>query len=273
VTLANVPDEVELREQQLPPEADWAIAVERAGGILGVASPSPLLNASNLAKLADDIQGRAKEKIEACRRLVKDLEAHLHDFGEPVEKAPRYQTAEAVLNLLEAVRDAKPAAVIKALASLTPRTSEAAMGTSFASAGEVVGALAGTQWKLFESIRKLQDERSTAAGSLLGRVSSALKSDQHVAALGPVLTIEQSKAIDLLTPPPKPPVGEPPVPKPKPPDGAPPPPPIRPGKTVVEKGALEDLNLVEAEEAIAQVREKSKGNRVARINVSWVIEE
>ena len=115
------------------------------------------------------------------------MTSHLADFGQAREKAPRYQTAEAVLDLLEAVRDAKPAAVIEALASLTPQTSEAAMGTSFASAAEVVGALAATQWKLFESIRSLQDDRSAAAKALLGRVSDALKNDQHVTALGPVL--------------------------------------------------------------------------------------
>ena len=75
------------------------------------------------------------------------------------------------------------------------------MGTSFASAADVVGAMAATQWKLFESIRNLQDDRAVAAKALLGRVADALKSDQHVTALGPVLRIEQSKAIDLLTPP------------------------------------------------------------------------
>ncbi len=156
------------------------------------------------------------------------------------------------------------------------------MGTTFASAGEVVRSLDGTQWKLFESIRRLQDERFTAAGSLLRRVSNALKSDQHVTALGPVLKVEQSNAIDLLTPPqPKPPVGHPPEPpggkplgpKPLPPDVGPPLPPVGPGKRVVDRGTRENLSLAEAEEEIAKVREKSKGTRVARVNVSWVIEE
>ena len=34
---------------------------------------SPLLNASNLAKLADDIQVRTRQNIDACRQLVKDV--------------------------------------------------------------------------------------------------------------------------------------------------------------------------------------------------------
>ena len=265
-TLANLPEEVELREQQLPPEASWVTAVERAARIFGAVS-SPLLNASNLAKLADDIQVRAKQNLDSCRRLVDDVASHLADFTEAKEKAARYQTAEAVHALLEAVRDAKPAAVIEALASLNPTTSEAAMGSSFASAADVVGALAATQWKLFESIRSLQDDRAVAAKALLGRVSDALKNDQHVTALGPVLRIEQSKAIDLLTPPV--------IPPPPPIDEAVPPvtPPSKPGKKVIDSGTRENLSLTEAEGEIARVRQKAKGAQVARINVSWVIEE
>ena len=266
-TLTNVPDELELREQQLPPETAWLTALERAGRIFGTAS-SPLLNASNLAKLAGDIQTQAREKIDACRQLVTQLTSHLVDFGQAVENAPRYQTASAVLDLLEAVREAKPAAVIEALANLTPQTSEPAMGTSFASAKDVVAALAATQWKLFESIRCIQDDRSNAAKALLGRVADALRNDQHVTELGPLLKIEQSRAIDLLTPPVTPP--RPPV---QPPITPPVYPPVKPGKKVVDSGSLENLSLAEAEGEIARLREQSKETQVVRINVSWVIEE
>ncbi len=261
--LTNLPDEVELRQQQLPPETAWVTAVERASRIFGVVS-SPLLNASNLAKLADEIQVRAKQNIETCGQLVTALTGHLADFGHAREKAPRYQTAEAVLNLLEAVRDVKPAAVVEALASLTPQTSEAAMGASLASSPEMVSALAATQWRLFESIRSLQDDRSAAAGLLLDRVSGALRNDQHVTALAPVLRIEQNKAIDLLTPPATPP---------RPPVTPPVEPPVDPGKKVVDSGARENLSLIEAENEIARLRKTRKSNQVARINVSWIIEE
>lgn len=262
VTLANLPDEVELREQQLPSETAWVTAVERASRIFGTVS-SPLLNASNLAKLADGIQVRTIQSMDACRQLVADLSSHLADFGKDKEKSPRYQTAEAVLDLLETVRDAKPAAVVEALASLTPRTSDAAMGTSFASAADVVGAVAAAQWKLFESIRRIEDDRSVAAQALLGRVADALYSDQHVTSLRPVLGIEQSKAIDLLTP----------SSFPKPPIDSPTRPPVKPGRKVVDSGSRENLSLTEAESEIARLRQKSKGTQVARVNVSWVIEE
>ena len=192
---------VELRQQQLPAEASWATAVDRAVRIFGAAG-SPLLNAVNLAKLTDGIQGHAKQHADACRRLVAHVAGHLADFGVAKDGAARYQTAEAMWNLIQAVRDTKPAAVIETLANLKPTTSDAAMGTSLTSAAAVIVEMAATQWKLFESIRNLQDDRAVAAEALLTRVADALKSDEHVTALGPVLRTEQSKAIDLLAPPP-----------------------------------------------------------------------
>jgi hypothetical protein len=276
-TLTNLPDEVELREQQLPAETAWRTAMQRAGTIFGIAA-SPLLNASNLAKLADDIQRRAAEKMDACRKLVSELASHLRDLGERPEQTPRHQTAEAVLSLLEAVRNARPAAVVEALAGLAPRTSEAAMGVSFSSAPEIVATLAATPWKIFESVRRLQGDPATAARLLLGRLTDALKSDQHVTALGPVLLVEQNKAIDLLTPPVeslRPPV-ERQAPPPAPPVFQPPEPshpPVRPGKRVVESGQKEGLSLAETESLIARLRQQSKGTQVTRISVSWVIEE
>jgi len=128
--------------------------------------------------------------------------------------------------------------------------------------------LAAAQWKLFASIRSLQDDRIVAAKALLGRVSEALKNDQHVTAIGPVLQIEQIKAIDLLTPPVTPPqtLIKPPVRPPITPPGD-------PGKKVVDRGTRENLSLADAESEIARLRQKTKRTQVVRINVSWVIEE
>lgn len=264
VTLANLPDDVELREQKLPGEGDWVVTVERAGRIFGITS-SPLRNATNLAKLADAIQMKTGEHLESCRRLVIDLGNTLADFGQKKEDAPRWQTAQAVEEMLDAVRTASPAAVVEAIASLTPKTSEAAMGTSLTFSAEVVAALAATQWKLFESIQSLGDERATAAQSLLGRVKDALSSDQHVKPLGPVLKAEQVKAIDLLTPPK---IGTKD-------DGKPPTrvPQAKPGKKVVESNVMEGLTLDAASEKLVELKRKAKPSQTIRINVSWVIEE
>jgi hypothetical protein len=198
-TLTNLPDEVELREQQLPPETQWLTAVERAGRIFGAVS-SPLLNANNLARLAQEFQSIVTKYLDSCGTLTRTLQKCLNDFGVRPEDAPRYQTAGKVAEFLERARSAKPADVVKALADLQPQTSEAAMGSSMTSAEVVLAALKTTQWKLFDSIQLIEDDRMDAAQSILGRVRDALSSDQHVIDLCPVLKVEQSKAIDLLAP-------------------------------------------------------------------------
>ena len=142
------------------------------------------------------------------------------------------------------------------------------MISSFASAAEVINALAATQWKLFDSIRSLQDDRLVAAKALLNRVSEALANDQHVTGLAPVLRIEQSKAIDLLTPP-----ATPPQPIVRPLVAPTIKPIVNPAKKVIDTGTRENMSLTEAEGEIARLRQKAKSSQVARINVSWVIEE
>ena len=106
-----------------------------------------------------------------------------------------------------------------------------------------------------------------AAKALLSRVSDALKNDQHVTPLRPVLQQEQSKAIDLLTPQPPPPPVDPPV------DPPVVDPPVHPKKRVVDQGSRQNLSLAEAESEIGRLRHMRKKNQEARINVSWVIEE
>jgi hypothetical protein len=60
----------------------------------------------------------------------------------------------------------------------------------------VVGAIAATQWKLFESIRNLQDDRAVAAKSLLARVSDALKNVRQKAQGGQVARVNVSWVIE-----------------------------------------------------------------------------
>ncbi len=279
-TLAELPDELELREQKLPSEDTWAIACHRARVILGVES-SPLLNASNLARLCEEVQGVAREYQDLCQALVEQLEELIADFGGGAESAPRYQTAQAVAALLPSVSTGEPAAVVKSLAEITPQTSETAMGTSLETAGSVVRALDATKWKLFESIRKLKDGRKDAAGAVLERVRRALSSDQHVNAVESVLKAEEEKAIDLLSPrettPEKPdtqPEEEPsdeagPPAVPEPVEGSPSP----VGRKVVTSDSRTNLSMKEAEEVIRQIRDKAGETGIVRINLSWLIEE
>ena len=50
-------------------------------------------------------------------------------------------------------------------------------------------------------------------------------------------------------------------------------PPVKPGKKVVESASKENLSVAEAEDEVARLREKVKETQIARISLSWVIEE
>jgi hypothetical protein len=205
-SLSNLPDDVELKQEVLPPETVWTSARERAGHIFGL-SPSPLLNATNLARLASDVQAQEAACQGKCRELLQRLGQILADQEIDLATANRQQTAAAVVELLGAVREATPDGVIQALAGCEPRTSAPAMGTSLSSAAGVVAALASTKWQLFEAVRALQDDRQAAAQAILQRLAEALRADEHVMPLASALDRETDNAIRLLTPakPPKPP--------------------------------------------------------------------
>lgn len=275
VSLVNLPGEAELKEQQLPSEADWNKAIARAGQILGL-TPSPLLNATNLSKLAVDVQSIATQpQIELCRRLVQELQKRFMGIGVDGAGAARLQTAQAVLDLLEGLKGAKPAEVVGVLARLVPRTSEAAMGTSLASASNIVQTLVHTQWKLFDSVRTLQDDRATAAQMIVGRLQEALSADQYAAELEPILRAEQDKAVDLLAATPRmPPQAKPttedppsttPAPVPEPPTGK--------AKACVSSVEKKSLDLKSAEAELARLRAHLQKSQTARVDIRWEIWE
>lgn len=59
-SLENMLDELELREQALPPKEDWDKAVSRAATLFGLVVPQTL-NATNVAKLVEGVVTRARE--------------------------------------------------------------------------------------------------------------------------------------------------------------------------------------------------------------------
>ena len=69
-TLENLPGELELRLQALPPEEEWEEARRRAREVFGVERfDSALLTAANVAALAGEVQEKAEVVRDACHGL------------------------------------------------------------------------------------------------------------------------------------------------------------------------------------------------------------
>ena len=74
--LTNIPDACELREQKLPDEAQWKIAIQRAGSIFGFAG-SPLRNASNVNNLSVEVKKTAEGSRAACQNYSPEASESL----------------------------------------------------------------------------------------------------------------------------------------------------------------------------------------------------
>ena len=262
--LANLPDACELREQKLPDEGQWKIAIQRAGSIFGY-SGSPLRNAANVNQLAADVKKTAESARLACQNYLQRLRNRLGKMKVALDQSERAQTASATLGLIEKIRAAEPGDVVSVLASATVATSEAAMGECLRKAGELSGTLESGGWVVFEAVSKLSDERKNAAEEVLELVRGALQRDEHVTQLAPALSEAQVKALGLLTV-----TSPPPPPNEKKPE--PPLPPKR-DKRVVDQGAEQNMSLAGAKGLISNLEKKVEKNREIRLNISWIIEE
>lgn len=262
VTLKEIPSDCELREQRLPDEADWQVAIQRGQDIFGV-SVAPLRKASTVVELTAKVQAKAKAALENCQGYAQVLRESL-TILKLLKDCDRITTATTTLTLVERLSAAKAEDGVKVLAEIQVATSEAAMAECIKKAANLTGALQGVSWDIFAGIAALTDERQEKAQKILATLTQALSSDEHVIALGLQLKQSQNQAVRLLTQQPNP---IPPVPPPIPP--VPPPPEIR----VVSEESKTDLELQAAKELLIKLSEDLKPGQNVRLSISWIIEE
>jgi len=252
VSLDSLPDELELREEELPPADEWSAAGKRGAEIFGVPLP-PALNASSLKRFVDGIAAVIGPQQEAAMRLPGVLHVAMENVGVPAKTSARFRTASAVKDLLEKLEGLEPAAFVGRLAGAKVETSGSAMGASFKAAAEVNRVLQVVKWEAFKLVEKLRDEREGQAKVILEGVRKGLTTDEYVLSLASTLPSLERSAFDLLTMPP------------------PPPPPPPPGWKQVASDRKEKLD---ARGFKAQVDELSrKLGEGRRIDLDWTIWE
>lgn len=203
--------------------------------------------------------------MDDCRKYAQALRRHLEQFGVPTD-CDRMRTAAAVLALIERLNGTNVDGVVTALTTAHIATSETAMQVCTQSAADLHAAMESASWELFEAVVTLTDERETMALAIRDKVLQALRADEYVVPLAPVLRENQAKAVGLLTAPP-PPTAEPQPNetglKTKP----------RPGKRIVDQGTRANLELDAAGALLARLQKEAKAGRNVRLSISWVIEE
>ena len=268
-TLDDMPNDLELVEQQLPDVKDWETAVQRVSEVFGLAI-SRLLNASNLTTLASKVKESVGGLKADCDLLPDRLQLILKNLGvseSNIGKSDRVCTAKAVRKLLADCEGKEATALVGAIATATMETSGTAMGRSFKSATTILDCLRNTKWDLFEGVSHLADERKTQADMLLQDVRSALSTDELALAggLSSKLSEAETRAIKLLTPPKPKPDDPPPV--------IPPPEPPKKGWKPVGNGSRSRLSH---EESLAEAQgliQKLEQNDKLRLTIHWTLEE
>lgn len=275
-TLKDIRDECELREQKLPDESQWQLAVQRADSIFGI-QISPLRNVNNVA----DLESKVRQGSVAFRNEVNSYIDNLRDclarFELDVDD--RFKTASATLVLVEQIGSSQASDITKILAEATIATTEAAMKECLNKASILADTLKHTDWEIFEVIATLTDERKQAADELLKKVKQALCSDEYVIPLSSSLKTAQTKARALLTKPTSTaPLAPPPLEKTAggdailPPE-LPPKPIHKHGRRVVIQGTKENLEMNTAQELISELTQNLKAEQTIRLSISWVVEE
>lgn len=163
--------------------------------------------------------------------------------------------------------------MIQVLAGAEVCTSETAMGGCVRNAATLMGSLDAVPWELFDGLAGPSGDRRIQGEEVMAELRRALESDDHVVPLAPALKAAQARAVRLLTQPAPPPPVPPPVP---PVDVSPPvviPPPPRPGRRVVRRESVQNLDLKTARERMSQIEREAKPGQSVRVDLTWTIEE
>lgn len=270
-TLKDVPNDCELREQKLPDESQWQLAVQRADSIFQV-EISLLRKVSNVAALGSEVRTKADASCDKIQKYVQSLRDCLNRFGLSVE-SDRMKTASATSVLVEQICSGKPDDIVRSLASADIATTEAAMKDCLSKASALVATLEQTSWEIFESIADLTDDRKTTADELGNTVEQALSSDEHVIPLVSALKAAQLKAVRLLTKPTPPPTPIPTPPEAKPTTPLEPKPIPRQGKRIVNQGTKENLEITAAQDLLSALGQKLRAGQNIRLSINWIVEE
>ncbi len=210
---------MELRTQQLPSAAEWAGAVDAAGGLLGVVG-SAYLTPTAVAELAGQVKAKAGPLAGSAAGLPAAIEQAATRLGMPPAEFQRLVTARESLDLAQRLRQLDGLALVQALAQ-TPLAGRAApAGRSLTSADEVTRRLGGFAWGRLDPLLAAESgegECADRAAGILHALRDALRADELTQPIGRALQTAEDAAFAWLSDcggPPGPPAPPGPAPAP-----------------------------------------------------------
>ncbi len=255
---AKLEPSVVFTRPDLPSEADFTVAIERAA-VLGLSLTGRALNPRNLENLASKVREAAQKPASiAAAGVPRLLAARVAELGRPT-RGHRARTAAALARLLAGLDARSDRGLVEALASVSlDGTSIQALARAWMHAPEVSRALGGSEWTVISLLEaKRDDDRVGArATALVEQLAEVLGEDELNANLSHGLREVVDAAGALLRGP---------GPEPT-------------GWRRAWEGEHRDLRAVDALAALDRLREQlaaalvEAGDRPARVQVSVALE-
>jgi hypothetical protein len=265
--LTDLSDDCVLRKEELPEDAVWQEAVQRAASILGIAiSKRP--SAQNVAQLSTKAREKVLPSREQVQKYTHQLADRLQKFEIDPEQADRHKTATAVLQLAEQIYSSEGLELIRNLAAISIESSEAAMGACLNHAATLREKIENFKWELLETAGGLAGEYRHQADELTQSLKNAFEADEQAINLAVALEKAEAQALRIINqalkaPEPEPAPPSAPIATPKP----------QPAWKVVTSDQRENLEPASAHQTLTELEGQQKEGQRVRVNVSWVVEQ
>lgn len=195
----HLANDVELLRPELPTQAEWTEALNRAGELFGVAIGGRSLGARNLSAFSEKLKAKLAE-VRDTTDLAGVLEPRLRDWAGSAD-ASRLTTAKSSAALFTQLSQSDAAALVRALANFTPNTSMVAMARNFTTASACKRLLQDeARWIVLRQVQGLlgDPERGERAKFLLEDLSALLTADEVNKLLADGLSDLTRRADELL---------------------------------------------------------------------------
>lgn len=195
-SLKDLPGDCKLKTQELPAQEEWEKARKVQDSLLGLAGLPKLMTAQTL----DDFSVKVREEAASFEKQVSKLvgllasEAVSQGLDENFDRLNAAKEAQRFLSLVKANQGC---ALIKALAGFSSDSPDEAISTSIKGTETVIHVLPIDR-KTLDMALGLESPLKEEAQKLESDLLSALRFNEYVAALAPVVDRVNTKALEIL---------------------------------------------------------------------------
>lgn len=194
----TLPDHLQLREQSLPNQAAWETARGRAQEIFGI-TVSSVLNANNVAKLAEELEKMSAEFGDKNKNLISVLSQKSKSIIPNETEFARLKTAQAAQELIDSIGHQKSKESIESFAAVDLQSvSNVAIKSNLNKASDVATRLDSFNLPLVLGLKSLTDERKIAAELIQKKLIEAFGEDEYITPLVSTLGEIERDATRLL---------------------------------------------------------------------------